>query len=174
MNFIRDWYHTGICWCEVISMVSQPSTNLRRPLAEACVSGAGRDFKISGSVRFYPFRGGVLVVADLHGLPRSRGACADRIFAFHIHEGGSCAGEGFPLTGGHFNPDSCPHPRHAGDLPPLFSNDGDAFLAVYTTRFTIPEIVGRTVIVHNMPDDFTTQPSGAAGEKIACGVIRRV
>ena len=96
------------------------------------------------------------------------------MFAFHIHEGDSCAGESFPETGGHYNPAARPHPWHAGDLPPLFSHDGSAFLAVRTGRFSLQEILGKTVVIHRQPDDFTTQPSGAAGEKIACGVIRRV
>ena len=49
-----------------------------------------------------------------------------------------------------------------------------AFQIFLTDRFTICEIVGRTVIVHSGPDDFTTQPSGNAGSKIACGQIRAV
>ena len=42
-----------------------------------------------------------------------------------------------------------------------------------TDRFTLKEIIGRTVVIHSMPDDFTSQPSGNSGEKIACGVIKR-
>lgn len=145
---------------------------LGRPLAVASVSGQGGGSAVRGTVRFFPFRRGVLVVADICGLPRNR-PCPDGIFAFHIHEGGSCEGVGFPGTGGHYNPEDRPHPCHAGDLPPLFSNNGSAYMAVYTERFTIPEIVGRTIVIHAMPDDFSTQPSGGAGEKIACGVIRR-
>lgn len=146
---------------------------LGRPAAVAAVSGEGAGSAIRGTVRFFPFRRGVLVVADICGLPRNR-PCPDGVFAFHIHRGGSCEGEGFPLTEGHYDQERRPHPCHAGDLPPLFSNDGSAYMAVYTRRFTVPEIVGRTVVIHAMPDDFTTQPAGAAGEKLACGLIRRV
>ena len=49
-----------------------------------------------------------------------------------------------------------------------------AYLSVLTDRFNVSDIIGRTVIIHNMPDDFTSQPSGNAGEKIACGVIKKV
>ena len=49
--------------------------------------------------------------------------------------------------------------------------NGYAFSAFLTDRFTVKEIVGRTVIMHSSPDDFTSQPSGNAGEKIACGEI---
>lgn len=141
--------------------------SLGRPEAIAKVLG-GRDApNLFGSVKFYQMSGGVLVVADIFGLPESDTG----IFAFHIHEGENCDGEGFPNTGGHFNPQNSSHPFHAGDLPSIFSCKGKAFLAVLTDRFEIPQIIGRTVVIHAMPDDFMTQPSGNAGEKIACGII---
>ena len=65
-------------------------------------------------------------------------------------------------TGGHFNPLDCPHPYHAGDMPPLFSVNGNAFLCFMTDRFKIKEVLGKAVIIHSKPDDFTTQPSGNA------------
>lgn len=74
----------------------------------------------------------------------------------------------------HYDPGSCEHPHHAGDLPPLFGNNGFALCAFLTNRFSVDEVVGRTVIIHDRPDDFTTQPSGNSGMKIACGVIRRI
>lgn len=77
----------------------------------------------------------------------------------------------FPNAGTHYNPFECPHPYHAGDMPPLFGANGYAFLTFVTSRFTVNDIVGKTIIVHSEPDDFSTQPSGNAGEKIACGVI---
>lgn len=139
-----------------------------RPAAAACLRGEGCGREILGKVRFYPYCDGVLIAAEFSGLPDP-----DGVYAFHIHEGRSCEGRGFPQTGGHFNPEARPHPGHAGDLPPVFSNGGRAFMAVYTAHFTIPEILGRTVVLHAQPDDFTTQPSGASGAKIACGEIRR-
>ena len=71
----------------------------------------------------------------------------------------------------HYNPLGCPHPYHAGDMPPIFGAAGYAFSAFVTDRFTVRDVVGRSVILHGSPDDFTTQPSGNAGEKIACGEI---
>ena len=71
----------------------------------------------------------------------------------------------------HYNPDTCAHPQHAGDLPPLFGNNGYAFSMFLTNRFSVSEIIGRTVILHSAPDDFTSQPAGNSGVKIACGVI---
>lgn len=146
-----------------------------RPAAIARVLGERGKNNISGTVKFFNSRNGVLVVADISGLPEDTNTCAPGfgVFGFHIHNGTSCAGEGFPEAGSHLNPDGCKHPYHMGDLPPLFSHNGHAYMAVNTGRFSISDIVGHTVIIHSNPDDFTTQPSGNAGPMIACGVIRR-
>ena len=122
---------------------------------------------ISGTVYFTPQAAGVLVTAQLSGLPR------DGFFAFHIHEGPSCSGAGLADTKGHFNPTGAAHPDHAGDLPPLLSCNGSAYLSVLTDRFALEDILGRTVVIHSSTDDFRTQPSGNPGEKLACGIIRR-
>ena len=116
----------------------------------------------------------MLVVADICRLPCCTGPCTSGIFALHIHEGNSCGDDNFADTKGHYNPGGCPHPYHAGDLPPLFSCRGHAFMAVLTDRFRIPEIIGRTVVIHSGRDDFTSQPAGDSGTRIACGVIRPV
>ena len=148
----------------------------RGPAAQANLAGSEDHPRLRGTVRFYPAERGVLVLAEVSGLPETRERCRDGIFAFHIHSGGACTGtadDPFADAQGHYNPERCPHPAHAGDLPPLFSNGGCAMQAFWTDRFTVREIVGKTVIVHDKADDFTTQPSGNAGTKIACGVIRK-
>lgn len=146
----------------------------RPPQAMAVVRGSEAYPDIQGDVRFYQLPQEVLVVGGIMGLPLPEGQCNDRIFAFHIHDGSECSGNAqdpFADSGMHYNPQDCLHPYHAGDMPPLFGNDGSAFLAFLTNRFSVPEILGKTVIIHDKPDDFTTQPSGNAGEKIACGKI---
>ena len=146
------------------------------PQGWAQVKGSAQHPDVLGRVRFYQTAYGVVVIAEFTGLPVAEKACAEPIFAFHIHEGGACSGtaaDPFANTRGHFNPHGCPHPYHAGDLPPLFGCDGIAFLATLTDRFTIEDIIGRTVVIHAAPDDFTTQPAGNAHGKIACGVIRQ-
>jgi Cu-Zn family superoxide dismutase len=146
----------------------------KSPAARAEVSGSNEYPAISGTVSFYREKEGVLVVADIRGLPHGGLPCASRVFGFHIHEGTSCTGtpeDPFSHALGHYNPQSCDHPPHAGDLPPLFGNNGYAFSSVLTDRFTIEEIIGKTVIIHARPDDFTTQPAGNSGERIACGRI---
>ncbi|MBQ9989325.1 MAG: superoxide dismutase family protein [Lachnospiraceae bacterium] len=74
---------------------------------------------------------------------------------------------------GHFNPTGMSHPFHAGDFPPLLSNQGYAWTAFFDRRFTLEEIIGKTVVIHAHADDFTSQPSGNPGTPIACGDIRR-
>ena len=104
-------------------------------------------------------------------------SCGQRIFGFHIHEGTRCSGtsvDHFADAGSHYNPSNCPHPMHARDLPPLFVNNGRAWFATITPQFTVSDVIGHTVIVHSDPDDFHTRPSGNSGEKIACGMIKRV
>ncbi len=147
-----------------------------RPQAWARVQGS-RDYPdIQGNVRFYQTPRGVLVSAEFAGLPNPPEPCGGPVFGFHIHEGENCTGnreDPFADVRMHYNPYNCPHPYHAGDLPPLFGADGYAFSVFLTNRFTVAEIVGKTIIVHGSPDDFTTQPSGNAGTKMACGQIRR-
>lgn len=142
-----------------------------RPAAVAHLRGGNSNPGLHGEVRFYNDGDGVLVVAKVSGLPKGNGS---GFFGFHIHEGGNCMGRDFENTGGHYSPSPAPHPMHAGDLPPLLSVNGQAYLAVKTNRFTVKEIIGRTVVIHDRADDFTSQPAGNAGKKIACGVIQRV
>lgn len=149
---------------------------LRRP-PDACATLSGNsDYPgLHGTVLFYQTPHGVLMVTQVSGLPQGNFPCPRNVFGFHIHEGASCTGtaeDPFADSGSHYNPGNCPHPAHAGDLPPLFGNSGSAFMSVLTDRFSVSDVIGRTVIIHNSPDDFTTQPSGNSGKKIACGQIR--
>ena len=142
--------------------------------AVADIKGS-RDYPdINGRVIFKKKGNGILVTAEVLGLPHEDGKCKERVFGFHIHEGTSCTGNNedlFADAKGHYNPNNCMHPMHAGDMPPLFENNGYAYLSFYTNRFTIDEIIGKVVIIHDMPDDFKSQPSGDSGTKIACGKI---
>lgn len=141
--------------------------NNSRAAAIACIHGNAAHPRLRGKVMFYSCGGGTMVKAEICGLPESETG----FFALHIHEGGSCGGANFGETGNHYNPKETNHPTHAGDLPPLLSCGGKASLCVVTDRFRVRDVMGRTVVVHSGPDDFTSQPAGNAGEKIACGVI---
>ena len=131
---------------------------------------------IDGVVDFEEYREGVLMTCKINGLPKSQINCRGRFFGFHIHDGNSCAGnyeDEFADVGMHLNPYNCPHPYHMGDLPPLIENNGYAYMSVLLNKFRIQDIVEKAIIIHDMPDDFTTQPSGNSGKKIACGIIER-
>lgn len=141
-----------------------------RPQARAQIRGSDNYPQICGEVNLYQTAYGVLIAAEIRGLPPE-----SAFLGFHIHENGHCDGNTTdPLAhvGSHFNPDNTEHPHHAGDLPPLLNNHGHAACIFLTDRFTLCEVVGRAMILHAKADDFTTQPSGDSGEKIACGTIR--
>lgn len=145
----------------------------RRPQAVAHLLGSSDYPDLMGSVQFYQMSGGVLVAAEVTGLPQPM-AQSHGVFGFHIHSGSQCRGtaaDPFADALTHYNPEGVSHPYHAGDMPPLFGNHGDAFQVFFTDRFSVREIVGKTVIVHSGADDFTSQPAGNAGQKIACGII---
>ena len=138
------------------------------PDAAAQIRGGIKIPQLSGCVQFYQQKDCVLIVAEIFGLPRES---ETGFFGFHIHQGGSCSGTDFSETGSHYSLMDRMHPKHAGDLPPLICCRGNAYLAVKTDRFTVRDIIGKTIVIHSDPDDFHTQPAGNAGKKIACGVI---
>ena len=143
--------------------------------ASAMLCGGNGYPDIRGTALFRRRENGVLVTINVFGLPKDGGDCDNRMFAMHIHDGELCTGtdtDEFADAGTHFNPNHCLHPQHAGDLPPLFGCDRTAYCSVLTNRFALEDIIGKTLIIHDQTDDFTTQPSGNAGIKIACGVIR--
>ncbi len=141
-----------------------------QPTASSYIKGGPDAPTLFGEVKFYQKHEGVLLVANISNLPQSN---SSGFFALHIHEGSDCSGDNFSNTGNHYNPTDSPHPNHAGDLPPLISCGGYAYMAVMTDRFSVNDIIGRTVVIHSGPDDFNSQPSGNAGTKIACGTIQR-
>ena len=134
---------------------------------------------VRGKVDFQQRGDKVRVVASISGL-RPNGE-----FGFHIHEAGDCSsGDGMSAKG-HFNPFGKPHgqhgsaERHGGDLQSLKSDaGGNASVSFDTDIVTVApgpaSIVGRGLIVHVQPDDYKTQPTGNAGARSACAVIKRV
>jgi superoxide dismutase, Cu-Zn family len=132
----------------------------------------------SGTATFTQKGNRVQVVADVRGLK------PNQEHGFHVHDKGDCSSGDGMSTGGHFNPLSKPHAhpssadRHAGDMLALKADaSGNASASVEVDTITVAEgptsVVGRGLIVHAQPDDYRTQPTGNAGARIACGVIRR-
>ena len=137
--------------------------------AVAYIRGGATSPRLFGEVSFYQKSDSVLVIARIYNLPENTSG----FYGFHIHSGNGCGGESFFDTGPHYDKHSTMHPNHSGDLPPLLSFNSRAYLAVQTNRFSVNDIIGKTVVIHSGADDFTTQPAGNAGEKIGCGVIKR-
>lgn len=132
------------------------------PSAAAQICGTADFPSVCGTLMLYQSQAGVFCVVSVSGIPTEFG-CGN-ILAMHIHN---------PETGKHYNPESREHPYHAGDMPPLFVDGTSAWSAFLSERFDVCEVIGKEVVIHRRRDDFTTQPSGDAGEMIACGVIKR-
>jgi Cu-Zn family superoxide dismutase len=131
--------------------------------------------KTVGEVTFEQVGSKVRVAAQVIGLK------PNQEHGFHIHEKGDCSSGDGMSAGGHFNPYGKPHgtgaERHAGDLPNLKADaKGRAKLSVELDIITVTpgpaSIVGRGIVVHAQADDYTSQPVGNAGARMACGVIK--
>lgn len=147
--------------------------SINRPYAAASITGSEAVRQLNGSVKFFktPYKG-VLIEAEIFGLPDENDNLI-HFYGMHIHEFGDCTLP-FDKTGEHYNPQDNPHPFHAGDLIPLLGTGGYAYSAFFDNAFEVEDIIGKSLIIHSGPDDFTSQPSGNSGEKIGCGVIKRV
>jgi Cu-Zn family superoxide dismutase len=132
---------------------------------------------VSGTVTFRQNGDQVAVHAVVEGLK------VGQEHGFHIHEKGDCSSGDGMSTGGHFNPTGKAHgaqdaDHHAGDLPALKADaqgrvDVTFVLAGVGVGSGAADIVGKGLIVHALPDDYRTQPTGNSGARIACGVISR-
>lgn len=133
---------------------------------------------VSGKLALMPVSGGVRITGEVGGLQ------PNTPHGFHVHETGDCSKADATSAGGHFNPTGNPHgragagPHHAGDMDNIMSNgEGVAKIDVVDTGVTLGggaanDIANRAVIVHGKADDYTSQPSGDAGPRVACGVIK--
>lgn len=155
----------------------QPGCNGREAIA--FIQGGPLAPQIRGLVRFTDVPNGTWVSVDVAGLPPYQPAQEGRPpvgpHGFHLHELGNCdpgdPENPFLAAGEHWNPTNQPHGNHAGDFPVLFSNNGRAVMSFFTDKFKVAQVIGRAVIIHQNPDDYRTQPGGASGKRLACGVI---
>lgn len=128
-----------------------------------------------GTVTFTETAAGVQVSADFHDV------AADGHHGFHVHEIGECSPPDFTSAGGHFNPENVDHacppttPRHAGDFGNVSIAGGTGLLDLTTDLITVApgptSVVGKAVMLHAHEDDCTSQPTGDAGGRYACGVV---
>ena len=157
---------------------SSNATNPAKPQAAAELE-ATRNNDTKGTVRFMQTSANtVLVTGQITGLK------PNKEHGFHIHDKGDCSSGDGMSAGGHFNPTGSAHGKygsdahHGGDLPSLLA-DASGVARVNTeikgvnlTAGQANNIVGRGLIVHADPDDYKTQPTGNAGARLACAVIK--
>jgi len=139
-----------------------------------CTVSPTQGNKVSGTVVFTKVNGGIKIVADIQGLSKGK-------HGFHIHEFGDCSAPDATSAGNHFNPMAKNHGspmdamRHDGDMGNIEANDSGKGHLEYVDKSISLEgsnsIVGKSVVVHQDEDDLTSQPSGNAGARVACGVI---
>lgn len=173
------WYRPGDGSGGAGGQRTAPQTSAH---AVATFVASPRAPNLEGTVSFHEIDGGTWIKVEVHGLPEYHAASGDSPpkgpHGFHLHEKGVCEigdpDSPFASAGGHWNPDDQPHGNHAGDFPVLFSDRGSAFLSFVTHRFTPADIVGLSVIIHENPDDYRSQPAGDSGPRIGCAVIEAV
>ncbi|GAB4163184.1 MAG: superoxide dismutase family protein [Winogradskyella sp.] len=132
----------------------------------------------TGTITFVEENGVVSMTAYLSGLDKGE-------HAIHIHESADCSSPDGKSTGGHWNPTAQPHGKwgsetgyHKGDIGNFtVGEDGKGEVKFSTSEWCLgceddtKNIIGKAIIVHQGTDDFTSQPSGAAGSRISCGAI---
>lgn len=141
---------------------------------------AKSDSNVSGEVVFNEKNGVVSMVATISGLTAGE-------HAIHIHNSSDCSSADGKSAGGHWNPTAKPHGKwgaeaghHKGDIGNFIADEnGNGTIAFSTDQWCIgcgdetKDILSKGVIVHAGTDDFTSQPSGAAGARVSCaGIIQ--
>lgn len=190
--YIQDYYSWWMMFNQMMPvylpqlsyMVYNPLANNmfrndNKTIASAVIKGGPFAPNIKGVVYFIDVPYGIQVCVSVTGLPDYKPASGNippvGPHGFHIHEFGSCEigdpKDPFKAAGSHYNPTKEPHGNHAGDFPVLFSNHGNAFMCFFTDKLKVSDVIGKSVIIHENPDDYRTQPAGASGKRLACGVI---
>lgn len=157
-----------------LAQMQHETMQMSSPTKAIAVLSPTKGSSVKGTVTFEAVKGGTKVTAHVSGLAPGR-------HGFHVHEYGDCSSDDATSAGGHFNPGMMPHSmpssekRHVGDLGNIEADkDGNANLDYIDTMISLSgpnSIVGRGVIVHEKEDDLKTQPTGAAGARLACGVV---
>ncbi|QQP95125.1 superoxide dismutase family protein [Lysobacter enzymogenes] len=170
------------CGGQTVKPTPPPASAGPKPVSTASsatvVLASASGSLVSGKLTLRPMGDGVHLTGEIGGLtPNST-------HAIHIHEKGDCSAADATSAGGHFNPAAQPHGQvdhgahHAGDMDNLVANaDGVAKVDAHASGVTLGggapnDVAGRAVIVHASPDDYKTQPTGNAGARLACGVIK--
>lgn len=155
------------------STEEQDEKNTARATMEA-TSGS----KVTGEATFTEEDGAIVFELSVENLEPGE-------HAVHLHEKGDCSAEDASSAGGHWNPTMKPHGKrgdgtafHKGDIANMsVGSDGKGTLKLSVSDWSIggpdsTNVIGKSVIVHANPDDFTSQPAGNAGARVSCGVIK--
>lgn len=155
------------------------NNNVVQPALKAQIHSTDASQTHIGDMYLRQAADGVQVYGELAGITPGE------TVAIHIHENGSCDNSG-KGAGGHFNPFNQPHgvpteaASHAGDLPNITADaNGVAALNFTKKGISIAEtgdnsVYNRAFIVHAGSDDYKSQPSGDAGDRMACGIIKKL
>ncbi len=165
-------YHKQYCYPQATPKID----------AIANIKGGSLAPNIHGIVYLKDVIGGTQVFAKIYGLPPYKSAQNNENpigpHCFHIHEFGTCEigdpNDPFQTAGQHWDPTNQPHGNHAGDFPVLFSNNGFSCICFFTNKFKPIDAIDKAVILHKNPDDYRSQPTGDAGKRLTCGVVKKV
>lgn len=158
-----------------VSSNAVPATSTAKAAIVNLASASGS--LVSGKLSVMPMSDGVHLRGEIGGLG------ANATHAIHVHEKGDCSAADASSAGAHFNPSASPHGKvgsgahHGGDMDNIVSSaDGVARVDVHAGGVTLGggaanDVAGKAVVVHAAPDDYTSQPAGNAGARVACGVI---
>jgi Cu-Zn family superoxide dismutase len=181
---MTNYFRTGISVAAAVAAAvwmaggaqAQPAAGAAKSAVAKLKATAGHS--AAGEVTFTQEAGGVRVAGTFSGVAFKPG---DAKHGFHIHEKGDCSAPDGTSAGGHFNPAGKPHgaptaaDRHAGDMGNFevdaYNNGRINYLDTTISLSGPNSIIGKGVIIHEKADDFTTQPTGNAGARLACGVI---
>lgn len=172
---------SAAAWAALVVTASAETPAQHAPVAGAPhVALIDREGRQIGTAVFEQTPNGVMISVTARGLPPGE-------HGFHIHQTGRCdPSEGFASAGGHFAPAGHSHGfevaggPHAGDMPNQFvAGDGTLRAHVFNPRVTLREgenslmdADGSALMIHAGADDYRSQPSGDAGDRLACAVIK--
>ncbi|MGO1003933.1 superoxide dismutase family protein [Lysobacter sp. CA196] len=167
----------GICACGNAERPSRPGAGDEEKAAAAVSLRPASGSSVEGRLSVSPKGQAMAVVGTVTGLT------AGGVHAIHIHEKGDCSALDASSAGDHFNPYRHQHGRaspggpHVGDMENIVANaKGEATVRALVHGASLGsggenDILGRALVIHAKPDDYSSQPSGNAGKRIACGVL---
>lgn len=169
--------HTSLIGFTVILLSSTASAQAPSEAQATFINPDGTEI---GAAQLTETPHGVLIEFTIKDIPTGE-------HGFHIHQTGSCETPDFESAGGHYSPREnehgylVPEGYHAGDMPNQFAGDDNILQGqVFNPNVTLGEgeatlfdADGSALIVHSDPDDYKSQPAGAAGSRIACAIIKK-